>query len=106
MCDICNSHKRDHTLVCVVEDIRDVMAIENTNQFKGVYHVLGGKISPIDGVNIIHKYILGPLEHPEDLMSWCYLWEELAPDGFEALTGSELENAIINLSYKIVNGSI
>jgi recombination protein RecR len=39
-----------NTIICVVEDIRDVMAIENTNQFKGVYHVLGGKISPIDGV--------------------------------------------------------
>mgnify|MGYP006175920681 FL=1 len=50
VCEICVNPKRDHTIVCVVEDIRDVMAIENTGQFKGVYHVLGGKISPMEGV--------------------------------------------------------
>lgn len=50
ICEICASPKRDHSLVCVVEDTRDVMAIENTNQYNGVYHVLGGLISPMDGV--------------------------------------------------------
>ena len=50
LCDICANVNRDKSLVCVVEDIRDVMAIENTSQFKGVYHVLGGKISPMDGI--------------------------------------------------------
>lgn len=50
LCEICNNPARNHALICVVEDVRDVMAIENTRQFKGVYHVLGGKISPIDGV--------------------------------------------------------
>ncbi len=50
LCEICANVNRDRSLVCVVEDIRDVMAIENTSQFKGVYHVLGGKISPMDGV--------------------------------------------------------
>ena len=50
VCEICSNISRNHKIICVVEDIRDVMAIENTNQFKGVYHVLGGKISPIDGV--------------------------------------------------------
>ncbi|HDZ14264.1 hypothetical protein LCGC14_1132550 [marine sediment metagenome] len=50
ICEICASPKRDRTLVCVVEDIRDVMAIENTSQFKGLYHVLGGKISPMEGI--------------------------------------------------------
>jgi recombination protein RecR len=50
VCGICASNNRDHELICVVEDIRDVMAIENTGQFRGIYHVLGGKISPIDGV--------------------------------------------------------
>jgi len=50
VCEICSNTKRDHQIVCVVEDIRDVMAIENTGQFRGIYHVLGGKISPIDGV--------------------------------------------------------
>ena len=49
-CEICASPKRDRSLVCVVEDIRDVMAIENTSQFKGLYHVLGGKISPMEGI--------------------------------------------------------
>ncbi len=50
LCEICSNPKRNHKLICVVEDIRDVMAIENTNQFKGIYHVLGGKISPIEGI--------------------------------------------------------
>lgn len=49
-CEICASHKRDHSTICIVEDTRDVMAIENTNQFNGVYHVLGGLISPMDGI--------------------------------------------------------
>ena len=50
LCEICSNANRNHKIICVVEDIRDVMAIENTQQFKGIYHVLGGKISPIDGV--------------------------------------------------------
>jgi recombination protein RecR len=50
LCEICSNPARDRSLLCVVEDIRDVIAIENTGQFKGYYHVLGGIISPIDGV--------------------------------------------------------
>ncbi len=50
LCEICTNPKRDESVVCVVEDIRDVMAIENTGQFNGLYHVLGGKISPMEGV--------------------------------------------------------
>jgi recombination protein RecR len=50
ICQICTAPKRDRTLVCVVEDTRDVMAVENTNQYNGLYHVLGGLISPMDGV--------------------------------------------------------
>ncbi|WP_420321938.1 recombination mediator RecR [Flagellimonas sp.] len=50
ICEICANTKRDRSLVCVVEDIRDVMAIENTSQYNGLYHVLGGKISPMEGV--------------------------------------------------------
>lgn len=50
LCDICKNPKRQKEIVCIVEDIRDVMAIENTQQYKGLYHVLGGKISPMDGV--------------------------------------------------------
>lgn len=50
LCDICSSPNRIREIVCVVEDIRDVMAIENTSQYRGLYHVLGGKISPMDGI--------------------------------------------------------
>jgi recombination protein RecR len=50
LCSICSNHKRDEQLICVVEDIRDVMAIENTGNFNGLYHVLGGLISPLDGI--------------------------------------------------------
>jgi recombination protein RecR len=50
ICSICSDKTRDSSIVCVVENIQDVMAIENTRQFKGLYHVLGGIISPIDGI--------------------------------------------------------
>lgn len=50
LCEICANPNRNEEIVCVVEDIRDVMAIENTSSFKGLFHVLGGKISPMDGI--------------------------------------------------------
>jgi len=50
ICNICNDTSRDHSLVCIVENIKDVLSIENTQQYKGVYHILGGIISPIDGI--------------------------------------------------------
>lgn len=50
ICEICSAPKRDRSLVCVVEDTRDVMAIENTSQYNGLYHVLGALISPMDGI--------------------------------------------------------
>lgn len=50
LCEICANPSRDALIVCVVEDVRDVMAIENTSQYRGHYHVLGGKISPLDGI--------------------------------------------------------
>lgn len=50
ICSICSSPKRDKSIVCIVEDVRDVMAIENTGGYSGVYHVLGGLISPMDGI--------------------------------------------------------
>jgi len=59
-CNICASHRRDRSIICVVEDTRDVIAVENTSQYKGLYHVLGGVISPIDGV--------GPSELTIDLL--------------------------------------
>lgn len=70
ICEICSNPKRDKTIICVVEDIRDVMAIENTGLYKGLYHVLGGRISPIDGVGpsqlsifpIVEKVKLGEVK--------------------------------------------
>ena len=51
ICEICSDVRRDRSTVCVVENIQDVMAIENTRQYKGLYHVLGGVISPMDGIS-------------------------------------------------------
>ena len=51
ICPICANPSRDHSIICVVENIQDVMAVQNTMQFRGVYHVLGGVISPMDGVS-------------------------------------------------------
>lgn len=50
ICSICSDNSRDHSTICVVESVRDVMSIENTGQYHGIYHVLGGIISPINGV--------------------------------------------------------
>ncbi len=50
VCPICSSGQRDRSLICVVENVQDVMAVEATQQFKGLYHVLGGVISPMDGI--------------------------------------------------------
>ncbi len=50
ICQVCSDKKRDHSMICVVETIKDVMIIENTQQYRGVYHVLGGIISPMDGL--------------------------------------------------------
>ena len=50
LCELCSNPHRDKNIVCVVQDIRDVMAIENTGQHRGIYHVLGGVISPMDGI--------------------------------------------------------
>jgi recombination protein RecR len=70
LCEICSNTKRNHQLICVVEDVRDVMAIENTGQYRGIYHVLGGKISPMDGIgpsqlkisSLVEKVNLGKVE--------------------------------------------
>ncbi|MFZ1083204.1 MAG: recombination mediator RecR [Candidatus Kryptoniota bacterium] len=53
-CSICSDQNRDHTGICVVEDPSDVLALEKTNEFHGLYHVLGGALSPLDGVSIEH----------------------------------------------------
>ncbi len=73
LCSICGDRHRDHNTICVVENVRDVMSIENTGQYRGVYHVLGGIISPIAGIG------------PSDLTI-----RQLV-DRLRRLTGSEIE---------------
>lgn len=70
LCEICANKSRQSNLVCVVEDVRDVMAIENTSQYRGLYHVLGGKINPMDGIgpsqltikSLVEKARVGEIE--------------------------------------------
>lgn len=50
LCEICKSHRRDRSMICIVESLRDVIAIENTAHYRGLYHILGGVISPIEGI--------------------------------------------------------
>jgi recombination protein RecR len=66
ICNICANPLRDHSLLCVVSDIRDVIAIENTGQYKGVYHVLGGVISPIEGIGPTDLNISSLVERMSD----------------------------------------
>ena len=76
LCEICSNLKRNKKILCVVEDIRDVMAIENTGQFQGIYHVLGGIISPMDGVgpkdlkidSLVEKVKIGEVEELKNLI--------------------------------------
>lgn len=65
VCSICSNPKRDSSVICVVENVQDVMAIENTMQFKGVYHVLGGVISPMNGIGPSDLQIAGLVERVE-----------------------------------------
>jgi recombination protein RecR len=66
ICSICSNESRDRSLICVVEDIRDVLAIEATETYKGVYHVLGGIISPMDGVGPSDLNIISLIDRVED----------------------------------------
>lgn len=66
LCLICNDNRRDNSIICVVESIRDVMAIEETNQFRGKYHVLGGLIAPIEGVGPAELNIQSLVKRVED----------------------------------------
>lgn len=114
VCQICNSLKRNKSLICVVEDTRDVMAIENTGTYQGVYHVLGGLISPMDGVGpsdltieklvervkdgIIKEVILAISATMEGDTTIFYLYKKLKDSGVQISTiargiafGGELE---------------
>jgi len=66
ICEICNNSKRDVATICIVENVSDVMAIENTNQFNGLYHVLGGSISPMNGIGINDLEIKSLIERVEN----------------------------------------
>lgn len=114
ICDICSDSKRDANLVCVVESVRDVMSIEATGVYKGLYHVLGGIISPINGVAPSDLNIPSLLERAKPGMEFLlalsadvegettafYLYRQLAPYGVKLTTlarglgfGDELEYA-------------
>lgn len=78
-CSICSDRSRDHSTICVVESVRDVMSIENTGQYHGVYHVLGGIISPINGVGPSDLTIRELVARVADLVSPEGLFEADAP---------------------------
>ena len=127
LCNICSNPKRDPQLVCVVEDLRDVMAIENTHQFGGNYHVLGGLINPIQGIGPdqlkiesliervkgfeIKEVILALSATMEGDTTAFYLSKKLSPNGVNISTisrgiaiGGELEYADeITLGRSIAN---
>ena len=69
LCNICSNPRRDHSIICIVVDTRDVLAIESTNQYKGLYHVLGGIISPLEGIgpsDLQIDSLIKRIEHSED----------------------------------------
>lgn len=127
LCEICASQNRNAKIVCVVEDIRDVMAIEATSQYRGHYHVLGGKISPMDGIgphnltinSLIQKIEEGKIEELIFALSSTmegdttnfYIFKQI--EGFNVITttiargisvGDELEYADeVTLGRSIVN---
>ena len=69
LCSICSDNRRDHNTICVVENVRDVMSIENTGQYHGVYHVLGGIISPIAGAGTSDLTISALVERIKEMVS-------------------------------------
>ncbi len=127
VCDICVNPSRDKSIICVVETIKDVMSIENTQQFKGLYHVLGGIISPMDGIGPtdleidslvqrvktenIKEVILALSPTMEGDTTNFYIFKKLAPENIKITTiargiaiGDELEYADeITLGRSIIN---
>ena len=130
VCPICADHRRDHTTVCVVENIQDVMAIENTQQFHGLYHVLGGVISPMDGMGPadieieslvkrvgeedVKEVILALNPTMEGDTTNFYIYRKLAPSGVKVsviargiAVGNELEYADeVTLGRSITNRTL
>ena len=127
LCPICSSHNRDRQTVCVVENVQDVMQIEGTGQFHGLYHVLGGIISPMDGIGPKDIEIdslvarIQPEQIQEVILAWpttmegdttnFYIYRRLAPTGVRVsqiargmAIGNELESTDeITLGRSIVN---
>ncbi|MDD3771281.1 MAG: recombination mediator RecR [Weeksellaceae bacterium] len=95
LCEVCSNPFRNHSIICVVEDIRDVMAIENTGQYKGVYHVLGGKISPMDGIGPAQLQIESLLKRIQN---------ELNLEVIFALSSTMEGDTTAFYLYKILNG--
>jgi len=129
-CNICASHRRDRSIICVVEDIPDVLAIENTGQYNGLYHVLGGIISPINGIgpedlnidqlirrgsdNVVTEVIMALSATMEGDTTSFYLTKRLKPHNVQVSViargvpvGSELEYTDeITLGRSIVTRSL
>ena len=130
ICPICADERRDKTTVCVVENIQDVMAIENTQQFCGLYHVLGGVISPMDGMGpadieidslvqrvkegIVQEVILALSPTMEGDTTNFFIYRKLAPTGIKVsviargiAVGNELEYADeVTLGRSITNRTL
>jgi recombination protein RecR len=130
VCSICSDHRRDQATVCVVENIQDVMAIENTQQFHGLYHVLGGIISPMDGMGpadieidsliqrvaegTVQEVILALSPTMEGDTTNFYIYRKLAPMGVKVsviargiAVGNELEYADeVTLGRSITNRTL
>jgi recombination protein RecR len=130
VCPICADGRRDQTTVCVVENIQDVMAIENTMQFHGLYHVLGGVISPMDGIGpsdievdslvqrvsegTVKEVILALSPTMEGDTTNFYIYRKLAPAGIKVsviargiAVGNELEYADeVTLGRSIANRTL
>ena len=130
VCPICADYRRDQSTVCVVENIQDVMAIENTQQFHGLYHVLGGVISPMDGMGPadieidslikrvgeggIHEVILALSPTMEGDTTNFYIYRKLIPSGVKVsviargvAVGNELEYADeVTLGRSITNRTL
>ena len=113
-CQICANPQRDASTVCVVENIRDVMAVEATQQYRGLYHVLGGVISPMDGVGGIKEVILALSTTMEGDTTNFYIYRKLEKMGVRLSViargisvGDELEYADeITLGRSIVNRTL
>jgi len=127
ICPICSDHSRDRSIVCVVESLRDVLSIENTGQYHGLYHVLGGVISPMDGVGpddlpikaLVERVGQGEIQEVimaldtdmEGETTALYIYRQLAPAGIKISTiargiafGDDLEYADeFTLGKAIVN---